>query len=202
MQYKWDFSFLHQNAHFLLNGLGASLLLAAFAVLLGGSCGLAVALGRLHGPRPLRWFFAAFVEFFRNTPALIQLMWLYYAMPLFTGLQPKPFTAAAVAFSLYNAAYMSEIYRSGINAVDRGQWEASSTLGLRYVAQLRLVILPQAVRRMLPAMTSQTIDVFKLTAIASLIAYGELVYNTRVVAENEFRPIEAYTALKKAPAFA
>jgi polar amino acid transport system permease protein len=90
---------------------------------------------------------------------------------------------------------MAEIYRGGIVSIGRGQSEAGRVLGLTYVQRLRYVILPQAIRKMIPALTSQTIDVFKLSAIASLIAVNELVYNTRVVAESEFRPIEAYTAL-------
>ena len=147
----------------------------------------------IPAPPPARA--TAYVELFRNTPALIQLLWFYYALPVLTGYQTGPFTAAAVALSLYMGAYSAEIYRSGIESIEHGQWEAGRAIGLTTRQVLARVVLPQAIRRMVPAFTNQAIELVKTTAIASFIAYGELLYHGKLLADIEFRPIEAFTVV-------
>lgn len=195
MQYKWDFSFFSNSVDFIVQGLLNTVVLSIYCLAIGAVVGVAIALMRLSRFFLLRWLALAFVEFFRNTPALVQLLWLFYALPILTGIQFGSFVASLIAFSLYTAAYMSEIYRSGIAAVDRGQVEAAKSIGMVNHQQMRFIILPQAIRQMVPALTNQLIDLVKLTSIASMLPYMELVYHVRILADQNFRPLEAYTAL-------
>jgi polar amino acid transport system permease protein len=120
---------------------------------------------------------------------------MFYLIPLFFGIKNDAFVVAVATLALYKGAYIAEIYRSGIQSVERGQWEAARALGMSYFAQLRYVVLPQAIRRMIPPFTNRMIETFKLTTIASLVVYPELLYQTKIVAETDFRPIEAFTIL-------
>lgn len=195
MEYRWNFGFLWDNAGFILTGLGNTFMLAGLCMALGLLAGSVLTLMRIGRLMPLRLLAAGFVGLFRNTPPLVQLLWLYYALPMLTGAQLTSFMAALVAFSLYLAAYLSEIFRSGIAGVDRGQWEAASAIGMRWWGQLRYIIVPQMLPRMLPALVSQSIDAVKLTSIAALLPYMEFVYNVKIVADQNYRPLEAYSAL-------
>jgi polar amino acid transport system permease protein len=135
------------------------------------------------------------VEFFRNIPALVLIFWCYFTLPILTGMQPDAFVAASTAVSLYAGAYMTEIFRSGIQSIERGQWEAARAIGFGYLGQMRHVVLPQAIRNIAPPMTNQVMEVVKTTAIASTIAYGEVLYSAKLLSDQEFRPIESYTAV-------
>lgn len=193
--YTWSFGFVFANGSYLLAGLLGALQLAIGALVLGGIVGLPIGLCRVSRFRVVRILTAGYVNIFRNTPAVVQLLWFYYALPILLGIQLSPFVAALIAFSLATAAYVAEIVRAGIEAIPRGQSEAAIALGLNYFRRMRLVILPQALRHMIPAFTNQAIDIVKLTAISSMIAYGDLVYHAQVLATQEFRPIEAYSAV-------
>ncbi|QDC01697.1 amino acid ABC transporter permease [Mesorhizobium sp. 8] len=193
--YTWSFGFVFTNGSYLLAGLLGALQLAIGALVLGGIIGLPIGLCRVSRFRVVRILTAGYVNIFRNTPAVVQLLWFYYALPILLGIQLSPFVAALIAFSLATAAYVAEIVRAGIEAIPRGQSEAATALGLNYFRRMRLVILPQALRHMIPAFTNQAIDIVKLTAISSMIAYGDLVYHAQVLATQEFRPIEAYSAV-------
>jgi polar amino acid transport system permease protein len=193
--YTWSFGFVFANGSYLLAGLLGALQLAIGALVLGGIVGLPIGLCRVSRFRVVRILTAGYVNIFRNTPAVVQLLWFYYALPILLGIQLSPFVAALIAFSLATAAYVAEIVRAGIEAIPRGQSEAATALGLNYFRRMRLVILPQALRHMIPAFTNQAIDIVKLTAISSIIAYGDLVYHAQVLATQEFRPIEAYSAV-------
>ncbi len=195
MHYAWNFDFIRHSLGYILEGLVNTIGLALCSLAIGAVVGMVIALMRLGKLAVLRWLALAFVEFFRNTPPVVQLLWLYYALPILTGVQVGAFTASLVAFSLYTAAYASEIYRSGIESVPRGQWEAASSIGMLRGQQLRLIILPQMARQMVPAFTNQLIDTVKLTSIASLLPYMELVYHVKILADQNYRPLEAYTML-------
>ncbi len=195
MTYHWDFSFLFRNLDFILAGLWNTLVLSALCVLTGAIVGAGIALMRISSVPPLRWPAIALVELLRNTPPLVQLLWLFYALPILTGVQIDNFSAALLAFSLYTAVFLSEIYRSGIAAVDVGQWEAARAIGMRRRQQLWLIAVPQMLPQMMPAFVNQVIDVVKLTSIAALLPYTEFVYSVKVVADQSYRPLEAYTAL-------
>jgi len=194
LNYQWDFSSVFQAYPVLLKGLLNTLLLACVAVLGALVIGLVVGIGRT-ARGPLSWLASAYVEIFRNVPVLIQLFMFFYLVPLFFGISNNTFLVAAVTLSLYKGAFVAEIYRSGIQSIERGQWDAARALGLGYAGQMRYVVLPQAVKRMIPAFTNRVIETFKLTTVASLIVYPELLYQTRIIADSEFRPLESFTIL-------
>lgn len=193
-QYRWDFKFLLGYYPLILRGLWDALLLAASVFVLSMALGVVIGAARSSSRAALRYSAGMFIEFFRNIPALVQVFWFFYALPVLTGLQTGPFTAAATALTCYSAAYLAEIFRSGIQSIERGQWEASRSIGMSYAQQMRYVVLPQAIRRIIPALTNQAIEIVKLTTVASTIAYGEVLYYAKLLSAQEFRPLEAYTA--------
>ena len=149
----------------------------------------------MRGSRWIHWPATAFVEFFRNTPVLVQILWFYYALPILLPFQISPLTAAALGISLNSAAFSAEIYRGGIESIDRGQAEAARALGMTSAQAMRRIVLPQALRRMLPALTNRGIEIFKMTTLASAVAYVELLQQGKLLASLNFNPIETYTVI-------
>ena len=147
------------------------------------------------GSSTLRFIGTFYVETIRNTPGLVQLIWVYFALPILTGMQSSAWVAAAVSLSIYTGAYSAEIYRAGISSIELGQWEAARALGFGYRDQMRYVILPQALLRMIPAFGNRAIELAKATTLASTIAFGELLYTAKTIAEDQMRPLETYTAV-------
>jgi polar amino acid transport system permease protein len=194
VEYQWNFEPVLAAWPVLLTGLINTCKLAGIGIVGALLCGLVFGVFRTTRG-PLNWISTIYVEIFRNTPVLIQLLLMFYLVPIFMGIKNDAFLVAALTLSLYKGAYVAEIYRSGIKSIERGQWEAAKALGLPYLQQLRYVVLPQAVRRMIPAFTNRVIETFKLTAIASLVVYPELMYQTKIIAQTDFRPIESYTVL-------
>jgi polar amino acid transport system permease protein len=194
MRYEWNFGIVLANLPLLLQGLQLSVLLAVITILLGAGLGFGVALARLKAPRPLRWGAMAYTEFFRTTPFLTQVLWIYYALPMLTGIRMSAFASAVLSFSLNVGAYMSEIFRAGILSVARGQTEAALSLGLTPLQALRRIVLPQAVRNVVPPMASVWLSLFKDTSVASVIAVAEMMYEARALAVNTYRPVEILTA--------
>ena len=195
MGYEWDFSFLLAQRGLLLQGLLNTLKLAATSLACGLAIGLVAGTARISRRRLIRLVAACYIEPFRNIPAIILIFWFYYAVPIFTGIQNDRFVAAAMALTVYSGAYLAEVYRSGIQSIERGQWEAARALGFGYFSQMRYIVLPQAIKRMIPAFTGEAIEIVKLTAIASTIAYAELLYDAKMLSDTEYRPVEAYTAV-------
>jgi polar amino acid transport system permease protein len=195
MAYRWNFASVLGNADVLWAGALGTLRLFAICMVLGLGFGLVVGLCRHARSRWLYVPSTAFVEFFRNTPVLVQIFWFYYALPILMPLQIAPLTAAALGISLNSAAFSGEIFRGGIESIDRGQAEAARALGMTGAQAMRRVILPQAVRRMLPALTNRGIEIFKMTTLASAIAYVELLQQGKLLASLNFNPIETYTVI-------
>lgn len=195
MIYHWDFSFLIGNWKLLASGLGRTLTLAAACLAAGLTIGIIIGILRIQKNIVLRTIGTCYVGFFRNIPPLVQLFWLFYLLPILIGVQNDRFGAAVLAFSLYSGAYFAEIIRSGIQSIHRGQWEAARAIGMNYTKTMRYIVLPQAIKRLIPPLTNQAIDVVKLTTIASSLAYAELLYQAKLLSENEFRPLEAYTVI-------
>lgn len=160
----------------LLRGLGTTLWLCLIVIPLGLVGGLVAALATSSSRRWLRWPSIALVDFFRAVPPLVLLVLLYSGLP-FAGIRLTPTEAVAVGFLLNTSSYYGEIYRAGIESIGRGQWEAARSTGLTWFATLRHVILPQAVRNVLPDLVSNTIEVVKLTSIASVVSFPELLYS-------------------------
>jgi len=195
MNYQWDFSSVLRYQNLLWDGLWGTALLSFSGVICAMIIGLVVVLARLSPYILLRAPAVGFVNFFRNIPFIVQLFWFFYAVPVLTGFQASPFLAAFSALSLYGGAYFAEIYRAGIQSLEQGQWEGAKAIGLGEFATLRYVILPQALRRIVPPLTTQIIELAKLTTVASTIAYFELLYAGKLIADQDLRPIEAYTTV-------
>jgi polar amino acid transport system permease protein len=130
---------------------------------------------------------------FRNTPVLVQIIWFYYAFPVLIDVQMPGFAAAVLGIGLNATAYSAEIFRAGIQSIERGQWEAARAIGMQYMAIMRRIILPQAIRRMIPAFANRMIEIFKATSLASAIAVGELLFRGEELANTIYRPMEIYT---------
>jgi polar amino acid transport system permease protein len=195
MDYRWDFSSVFANRDALLVGALGTLRMFAICLVLGLSLGLLVGLARYARRRWLRWPAAAFIEFFRNTPVLVQILWFYFALPMLVPFEISPLAAAALGISLNSAAFSAEIYRGGIQSIEPGQWEAAKAIGMNFGQAMRRVILPQAIRRMLPALTNRGIEIFKMTTLASAVAYVELLQQAKLIASLNFNPIEAYSVV-------
>jgi polar amino acid transport system permease protein len=195
MDYTWDFQVVADNFHILLRGVGVTIELWAVAMALGLAVGLLISLGPLSGRRWLRYPAIGYVEVFRNTPVLIQLIWFYYAFPIVLGQQLTPFVAAILALTLNTSAYCAEIFRSGIDSIARGQWEAAKALGMTWATALRRIILPQVGKRMLPAFTNRAIELAKVTSLASVLAVHETMYQGRLLSSTYYRPLEILTVV-------
>ena len=172
----FDLDIMAQAAPLILRGLGMTLLVCAAVVPLGLAGGLMAALaGRAHS-RAVRFAVAAVIDLFRAVPPLVLLIFIYSGLP-FAGLRPSPLTAVAVAFFLNTSSYYGEIYRAGIESIPGGQWDAARSTGLSAGQAMIYVVLPQAVRNVLPDLISNTVEVVKLTSIASVVALPELLYS-------------------------
>ena len=192
---RWDFASVLANRDALLVGAVGTLRLFAICLLLGLSLGLVVGLGRYARRRWLYLATTVFVEFFRNTPVLVQIIWFYFALPILLPVEVAPLMAAVLGISLNSAAFSAEIYRGGIQSIDPGQWDGARALGMAWGQAMRRVILPQAIKRILPALTNRGIEIFKMSTLASAVAYVELLQQGKLIASVYFNPIEAYTTV-------
>lgn len=192
---EFDFREVFENFDLLARGAKLTVALWALAFAFGLAAGLPIGLARASRRRPVNWPATAWIEVFRNTPALVQLVWFYFAFPVLTGIQMPAFLAAALGLALNTSAYCAEIWRGGIQGIVRGQWEAGRALGMTGPTLLRRIILPQAIRRMVPAFTNRAIELAKVTSIASVITVHELMYEARLLSANTFRPLEVFTVI-------
>lgn len=195
MDFTWDFSAVLQNWPVLLRGVGVTAGLWAVAFPAAMALGVLIALAARSPRRLLGAGARAYLELFRNIPILIQLVWFFYAFPIVTGLQLSPYVAALLALTLNASAYCSEIFRGGLASLPKGQWEGASAIGMTRAQVLRRVVLPQVLKRMLPAFTNRGIELAKNTSIASVIAVHELMYQGRALSAVSYRPLEMLTAV-------
>ena len=195
MRYQWDFSPIWRNWSVLLEGLANTVWLSAWSIALGLVIGLALAMMRLAKTRALSVVAAAIIEFYRNTPPLVHFFWFFYGLPIVIGVSLSPFVAALFALAIQSGAFFAEVFRGGIVSIERGQWEAGRALGMTHARLMRRIILPQAVRRMVPPLMERSFELVKTTALAATLAYGELLYRAMVIASESYRPLETYTAV-------
>lgn len=189
----FDFSPVLDSWQYLLGGFGVTLLLSAATVGFSLVLGTAVALGRVYGPVYLRLPLTFYIDSMRAIPVLVVLVWIYFALPILSGVNLPPFWAATVALSVHIAAYVAEIIRAGIESVRQGQIRAGKALGMSSAQITRKIVLPQALIRMLPAFGSIVSITIKDTAIASVIAVPELIKRSETVAGQSYRPMEVFT---------
>lgn len=195
MQYRWNFDAVFSHWDTLAVGALGTLRIFAICLVLGLSFGLLVGLARYARRRIFNVPATIFVEFFRNTPVLVQIIWFYFALPIVAPFEISPLAAASLGISLNSAAFSAEIYRGGIQSIEPGQWEGARALGMTYAQAMRRIILPQAIRRMLPALTNRGIEIFKMSTLASAVAYVELLQQGKLIASLNFNPIETYTVI-------
>lgn len=174
-------------------GVGTTLLYSAIVIGASLAVGVIVGLGRTSSSRLVRNILRMYVEVFRCTPVLVQLIWFYYALPVLLNLELSPGTAAVLALTLYGGAFYSEIVRAGIVSIDVGQWNAAQALGMTKWQAMRHVIMRQAARRMIPPLINQSVIQLKNTSLLSVIAVPDLLYQGNVIAQDTYRPLEAYT---------
>ena len=191
--YQWDFTPVLANSGMLAAGLTNTLKLTATALALGIPLGLGLALLRLSRLRVLALPAGFVVEFFRTTPPLVQLFWFFFALPILIQVEMTPFVAAALTFSIQSAAFFAEVFRAGIVSIDRGQSEAARALGMTGAQAMRRVILPQAVKRMIPAFMERSIELMKTTTLVATVSYADLLFQANEVAQKTFRPLEVFT---------
>lgn len=199
MQYELDFSFLPKYYRFFIDGIQYTLVLAILAVVLGTILGTLIAMMKISRVRILRWISSAYIEFIRGTPLLVQIYIIVYGLPMMgllefpdiPGFDDFPRLAGGIlALSMNSAAYVAEIVRSGIQAVDVGQTEAARSLGLSGGLTMRRIVLPQAVKNILPALGNEFVVVVKESSIVSIIGIGELMYMADTIRGMTFRVFE------------
>lgn len=193
MAYQWDFRLVLLDWPMWLQGVQNTLILCLASLLIAIPLGLVITAMRMFGSAPLRWLAIALVDFLRTSALLVLIIWFYYAFPVLFRANLGPLEAATLAIGIQTSAYFSELCRAGIQSVDRGQWEAARAIGMRTLPMMRLIILPQALRRMLPVLFSLIAEVLKATSLAAVITVGELSYTASQVSADTYRPIESYT---------
>lgn len=191
--YAWDFSFLWHYRWLILWGLEITVAYTIGSIAIGMAIGLVTGLLRLSRNKFLTLPLVAYVEIFRCTPLLVQIIWFYYALPVVLGIDIPATVAATMVLSLYTGAFYAEIVRGGVQSMERGQWDAARAIGLRQLQALRLVILPQAFRRMIPPFMNQSIIQLKNTSLVSTIAVADLLYQGQMITAATYRPLEVYT---------
>jgi len=176
---------------YLVDGAVISLKVTVFAIAFGIVLGLIVALGRLSGSRVLRFICTAFVEFIRGTPLLVQIYIVYFALPQL-GIQLGPIPAGVLAIGVNSGAYNSEIFRAGIQSIDKGQTEAAKSQGLTYWQTMRYIILPQALRRIIPPLGNEFVTLIKDSSLVSIMSVHELTFRAKLVAARSFNYFTMY----------
>ena len=186
-----DFSAILKYKDFFLNGAMYTLFIAAITVMGGTIIGMFLSLLKLSKSKVLRFISTAYIEVFRGTPILVQLYLVYLAFPSMFDIRMNPLVAGIIALCLNSGDYVAEIIRAGIMAVDKGQMEAARSLGMSESKAMRLVVIPQAIKNILPALANEFIVIIKESSIASVIGVTELMYNADTVRGNTFRPLES-----------
>jgi polar amino acid transport system permease protein len=191
--YVWDFGAFFKYLPFLLRGMEVTILVSLLSMVVGAIIGLAVALVRLSPFAPLRWVAAFYVDFLRSTPLLIQLVWVFFALPILLGYSLPPIVAGVATLGAYSGAYLAELFRAGILSVASGQRDAALALGMTRTQVLGRIVLPQALTRMLPPIASTLITLVKDSSLVSVISVAELMWAAQSLAAVSLRPVEVLT---------
>lgn len=197
LAYNWDWriAFSHGSLEVLKTGVKYTLLVSALSLAFGNVVGIVAALMRMSRKFPFSWIAYVYIDFFRTTPALVQLIWIFYVLPIVLGISLSPVTSGVIALSLNAGAFLAEVFRSGLESIGRGQHDAAYVLGLRTHQKWLRVIFPQAFRRVLPATGNVFIGLLKDSSLLSIVAVPELTYQTQTYVASTFRPLELYTML-------
>jgi polar amino acid transport system permease protein len=195
MGYHWDFGIVTGYTDYWLRAAGVTLAYSfgtvAGGLLIGIVCGMATLTRKPWITAPVH----AYVEVFRCTPVLVQIIWFYFALPIVLRISLPAWLAAGLGLTLYMGSFSTEIVRGGIISIDRGQWQAARALGMTYWEMMRNVILPQAIRRMVPPLVNQSVTQLKNTSLLYVVAVPDLMYTGSIVVAETYRPLEVYTSV-------
>src|ERR1700676_1986874 len=195
MDYHLNFFFVLRDFDKFLDGLLVTLKLTVLANAMGLSLGFGVALLLMSPVRVVRWIATAFVEFFRCTPALIQIVWFFYCVPILFAVFLDAVTMGVLALGLNLTAFNAEAYRAAIQAIPRAHLDASVALGLGWRARIIHVVFPQALRLAVPVLITNAIGCFQQTALVALVAVSDLMYQAKTLSTQTYRPIETFTVV-------
>jgi len=195
MDYSFRFDVAFRHLDYVLQGIYVTLGVTSLSILMGLIIGFVVCILRLSKYKFISIPMIAYIEFFRNIPALVKLIWIYYLIPILTGVDLSAFTSASIALGIAAGAFFAEIYRAGIEDVDRGHIEAAQSLGMPDSYTMIHIILPQAIRKMLPAFANTFISFVKFSSLVSVLGVADLTYRAQVVSNQTFRPLELFTML-------
>jgi len=193
--YQWPFGSVWSYRWLFLNGTAITVGLTISVVFLGLLVGLVAGIAQLSHSAAARWSSWLYIEMFRLTPLLVLLLWVYYALPIMTGIKLDALTSAVMTLTLYGGSFYAEIIRAGIVSIDRGQSEAGLALGMPPGSVMRRIVLPQAIKRMIPPLLNQSIIQFKNTSLVSVFAVPDLLYQGQLVAMETYRALEVYTMI-------
>ena len=183
------------NLKFLLSGLTTTIYISVVSIIISMILGFVVAIPSLAKNKFLTYVNICYVEIVIAIPLLVLILWIYYGLPIMTGISFSPFVSGIIALSISESAFQAEIFRAGINSIKKAQWEAGSSLGLNFFKRLRLVILPQAIKNILPALGNQFVYVLKMSSLVSIIGIGDLTRKANELVVSTYRPLEIYTFL-------
>ena len=183
------------NLKFLVSGMGVTIYISVISIIISMILGFIVAIPSLAKNKFLTYINIGYVEIVRAIPLLVLILWIYYGLPIMTGLSFSPFVSGIIALAISESAFQAEIFRAGINSIKQSQWEAGSSLGLTFYKRLRLVILPQAIKNILPALGNQFVYVLKMSSLVSIIGIADLTRKANELVVSTYRPLEIYTFL-------
>lgn len=189
---SFDFSLIIDSLPLLLTGAAVTIEITAIAVALGFILGLITSVCRLSNIKILRIIAVCYVNIIRGTPMLVQIFLIYFALPMLIGERINPFVAAVAACSINSGAYVSEIFRAGIQAVDKGQMEAGRSLGLTWMQTMRYIILPQAFKNVIPPLGNEFISMTKETSLVSVIGFEELTRRGQLIIAKTYGSFEIW----------
>ena len=190
-QFRWDT--VWGSIDFLMGGLQMTLIISAITLVLAMVGGLLIALLDMSRFRALRWVGVTIGEVVRNTPILVQLLWVYYVLPIVFGVRIEALVALIIGLALYQAAFISEVYRSGIQSVPVGHREAAQVLGLSPLQGFRRIVLPQAIKMTLPPLASNFVQLIKFSSLGAVISVNEITRRGMELSATNFRPLETFT---------
>ena len=200
--YNWGWDIINPNnlegltnLKFLISGITITIYISVISIFLAMIIGLLITLPSLSKNKFLNYLNITYVEIIRAIPLLVLILWIYYGLPIISGISFSPFVSGIIALTISESAFQAEIFRAGINSIKKAQWEAGSSLGLTFFARLRLIILPQAIKNILPALGNQFVYVLKMSSLVSVIGIADLTRKANELVVTTYRPLEIYTFL-------
>ena len=192
---SFNFDLVVSSVPLLLMGAGITIKITVLSVALGILIGLFMGISRICRIRLFRMIAAVYIDFFRGTPLLVQIFLVYFALPLLTGQRSDPYVAAISACGLNSGAYVAEIFRSGIQSIDKGQMEAGRSLGMTWVQTMRYIVVPQAFKRVIPQLGNEFIALLKDSSLVSVIGFEELTRRGQLIIAKTYASVEIWTCV-------